>query len=63
MPMPIMPKRTRSLAATALGSGRSGDGSGPSGFPASDAPAAAALRPTNSRREKVCVFTASPWVT
>src|SRR5439155_25775825 len=58
MPTPTMPKRTRSLAATAAGIRLRG--SGTSECAASDAPAAAALMPRNSRREQLVSFTASP---
>src|SRR5712692_4037640 len=59
MPTPIMPKRTRSLAATAPGAGMRLCGNETIGFAASDAPAAA-LAPRNSRRDQLFFFTASP---
>src|SRR3989442_13382199 len=59
MPTPIMPKRTRSLAATAPGAGTRSCGNNTIGFAASDAPAAA-LAPRNSRRDQLFFFTASP---
>src|SRR5258708_33485847 len=59
MPTPIMPKRTRSLAATAPGPGMRSCGNNTIGFAASDAPAAA-LAPRNSRRDQLFFFTASP---
>src|SRR5712691_12595396 len=60
MPMPIMPKRTRSLAAMAAGAGVRLCGIGTSPCAASDAPAAAALVPRNSRRDQLLFFTAPP---
>src|SRR5207247_584555 len=57
MPTPIMPKRTRSLGGTASGASMRLRGSDTIGFAANDAPAAAALKPRNSRREQwLCVM-------
>src|SRR6266550_530254 len=50
MPMPIMPKRTRSLAAVAKAN--RGSGSSRMVLAASEAPAAAALIPRNLRRDR-----------
>src|SRR5437660_12226676 len=58
MPTPTMPKRTRSLAGTAAGIRLRG--SGTIECAASDAPAAAAIMPRNSRREQLFSFTAAP---
>src|SRR5207247_967984 len=63
MPTPIMPKRTRSLAGTVFRPGVRSSGIGPNVFVASDAPAATALVPRNSRREYWLLVTASPHVT
>jgi hypothetical protein len=52
MPIPIIPKRTRSLVATVWGKAQRGSGSSRIVFIPIDAPAAAALIPINSRREK-----------
>src|SRR5205809_3560739 len=60
MPTPIMPKRTRSLAGTVFRPGVRSSGIGPNVFVASDAPAATALVPRNSRREYWLLVTASP---
>jgi len=53
MPIPIMPKRSRSLGATDWGRADNGSGSRKMVFAAKDAPAAAAPISRNSRREKL----------
>src|SRR5580704_16711409 len=60
MPIPIMPKRTWSLAATVCGKAQSGSGSRKIVFSPKDAPATAALSPMNSRREKPFLFIKPP---
>src|ERR1700674_3034871 len=56
MPIPIIPKRSRSLAGTGRGEARSGSAVSRIALPATDAPAAAALIPRNLRREYVLFF-------
>src|SRR2546422_10323431 len=60
MPTPIMPKRTRSLAGPAPGGVPRSYGNGTIVFAASEAPAATALVPRNSRRDQLVFFTAPP---
>jgi hypothetical protein len=60
MPTPTIPKRTRSLGATVRWAASNGSGLSQIVLAASDAPAAAALSPRKSRREKSLFFMASP---
>src|SRR5580704_1500458 len=56
MPTPIMPKRTRSLAATGRGEANTGVGFSSMVFVARDAPAAAAPISRNLRRENLLIL-------
>src|SRR5262249_1688710 len=60
MPIPMMPNRKRSLGAMGVFAAISGSGLRRIVFAASDAPAAAALTPRNSRREKDLFFIRPP---
>src|SRR5260221_5783199 len=56
MPIPIIPKRTRSLGAAVCGIAQTGVGSSWMAFPAMVAPAAPAVRPMKLRREYLRVM-------